>query len=98
MRILQRVALTLVIIGAINWGLIGFFNFDLVATLFDGQNSVLSRIIYSLVGLSGLVCLTLLFQQWDDDESYSRRNQSQLNYGTEFGEEDDFSSLKKDDD
>ena len=68
MKVLQRIALVLAIIGAINWGLIGFFNFDLVATLFGGQDSVISRIIYGLVGLSGLFCLTLLFEPWDEFE------------------------------
>jgi len=48
------IALILVIIGAINWGLIGFFQFDLVAAIFGGQNAVVSRIIYALVGLAGL--------------------------------------------
>lgn len=52
-------ALTLVIIGAINWGLIGFFKFDLVATIFGGMDSIISRIIYALVGLAGLYTLTL---------------------------------------
>ncbi|MEH7385110.1 DUF378 domain-containing protein [Bacillus sp. JJ1521] len=59
---LQRFALALVIIGAINWGLIGFFRFDLVASIFGGQDSFLSRIIYGLVGLSGLYSLSLLFK------------------------------------
>ncbi|OEH94033.1 DUF378 domain-containing protein [Bacillus solimangrovi] len=59
---LQRTALTLVIIGAINWGLIGFFRFDLVAAIFGGQTSGLARIIYGLVGISGLYSLTLLFK------------------------------------
>jgi uncharacterized protein len=59
---LQRFALALVIIGAINWGLIGFFQFDLVAAIFGGQDAVLARIVYGLVGLSGLYCLTLLFK------------------------------------
>lgn len=54
MKILYNTALTLVIIGALNWLLIGLFKFDLVATLF-GNMSVLSRIVYSLVGVSGLV-------------------------------------------
>lgn len=49
----------LVIIGAINWGLIGFFQFDLVAAIFGGQGAVVSRIIYALVGLAGLWCLML---------------------------------------
>ena len=53
MKVLYYIALTLVIIGAINWLLIGLFNFDLVATIF-GAMSVMSRIIYVLVGISGL--------------------------------------------
>ncbi|MCZ0704250.1 uncharacterized membrane protein YuzA (DUF378 family) [Natronobacillus azotifigens] len=61
---LNRTALTLIIIGAINWGLIGFFQFDLVATVFGGgdQSAMFARIIYILVGISGLVCLSLLFK------------------------------------
>jgi uncharacterized membrane protein YuzA (DUF378 family) len=62
MNALQRIALLLTIIGAINWGLIGFFQFDLVAAIFGGQDSVLSRIIYGLVGIAGLINLALLFK------------------------------------
>jgi len=57
---MQRLALVLVLIGAINWGLIGFFGFNLVDSLF-GTLSPISRLIYALVGLSGLYCLSLLF-------------------------------------
>ena len=57
---MDTLALILVIIGAINWGLIGLFSFDLVASLFGGQTSMLSRIIYSLVGLAGVYSLTFL--------------------------------------
>ena len=60
MKILDKIALVLIIIGAINWGLIGFFKFDLVATIF-GEMSTLSRIIYALVGISGLWGIKLLF-------------------------------------
>lgn len=60
----DKTALTLVIIGAINWLLIGLFQFDLVAAIFGGQTSAFSRIIYSLVGLAGLWCITLLFKRW----------------------------------
>lgn len=56
-------ALLLVIIGALNWGLIGLFKFDLVATLFGGQTSILSRIIYSLVGLGGIYAISFLFKE-----------------------------------
>ena len=59
MKALDKIALALIIIGAINWGLIGFFKFDLVATIF-GEMSVLSRIIYALVGISGLWGIKLL--------------------------------------
>ncbi|KOO48522.1 DUF378 domain-containing protein [Priestia koreensis] len=59
---IQRAALVLTIIGAINWGLIGFFQFDLVAAIFGGQSAALSRIIYGLVGIAGLVNLGLLFK------------------------------------
>ena len=53
------IALTLVIIGAINWGLIGFFQFDLVSTLFGGASFWLTRIIFALVGIAGLYTLSL---------------------------------------
>lgn len=55
MKGLHWTALVLVIIGAINWGLVGLFQFDLVAALFGGQAAPLSRIVYSLVGLAGLI-------------------------------------------
>ena len=58
MKTLYNIALTLVIVGALNWLLIGLFKFDLVATLF-GTMSVLSRLVYSLVGLNGLISIGL---------------------------------------
>ena len=64
MKIIDKTALALIIIGAINWGLIGLFSFDVVATLF-GDMSILSRIVYSLVGISGLWGLKLLFVDHD---------------------------------
>lgn len=60
---MDRLALLLVIVGALNWGLIGLFRFDLVASLFGGQASLLSRIVYSLVGLAGVYCISLLFRE-----------------------------------
>ncbi len=57
---MDTLALILVIIGALNWGLVGLFRFDLVAALFGGQTALLSRIIYSLVGLAGLYAITFL--------------------------------------
>ncbi|KUP05329.1 membrane protein [Bacillus coahuilensis m2-6] len=62
MSAIQRIALVLTIVGAINWGLIGFFQFDLVASLFGGQDGPLARIIYGLVGIAGLINLGLLFK------------------------------------
>ena len=60
MKVVDKIALVLIIIGALNWGLIGLFNFDLVATIF-GDMTVISRIVYGLVGLSGLWGIKLLF-------------------------------------
>ena len=59
---MDTLTLILAIIGCANWGLVGLFQFDLVAWLFGGQASLLSRIIYTLVGLAGLWCITLLFR------------------------------------
>lgn len=66
----DKTALTLVIIGALNWLLIGLFKFDLVTAIFGGTTdapSMFSRIIFSLVGLAGLWCITLLFKKWHPD-------------------------------
>ncbi len=60
MKTLQIIALTLVIIGALNWGLIGLFNFDLVATIFGGANALGSKIVYILVGICGLISIKTL--------------------------------------
>lgn len=60
---LDRICLILSIIGGLNWGSIGLFRFDLVAWLCGGQSSVLSRIVYVVVGLSALWCISLLFRE-----------------------------------
>ena len=60
---MDNTALILVIIGALNWGSIGLFGVDLVATVFGGQASIISRIIYTLVALGGLWSITLLFKE-----------------------------------
>ena len=60
---LDKTALTLLIIGGINWGSVGLFRFDIVAWIFGGSASVLSRIIYTIVGLSALWCISLLFRE-----------------------------------
>ena len=67
--VLDRIALILVIIGALNWGLIGLFGLDLVAFFGGGQMAVISRIIYSLVGLAGLWCVSLLFRERQPEEA-----------------------------
>lgn len=58
---LNKIALILTIIGAVNWGSIGLFKLDLVALLLGGQYSIASRIVFTLVGIAGLWCITLLF-------------------------------------
>lgn len=65
---MDTLALILSIIGSLNWGLVGIFRFDLVAWLFGGQSAVVSRIIYTLVGLSGLWCITFLFRRFKSQE------------------------------
>lgn len=56
------IALILAIIGGLNWGSIGLFQFDIVAWIFGGQDSVISRIIYTLVGIAAIWCISLLFK------------------------------------
>ena len=68
MRTLQSIALTLTIIGAINWLLVGAFEFDLVATIFGGTTSMLARIVYILVGVSGLISIKTLVDLIDDEK------------------------------
>jgi uncharacterized membrane protein YuzA (DUF378 family) len=63
MHVLQKIALVIVIIGALNWGLIGIFNFNLVAFIFDSISTVVSRIIYAIVGISGIICISCLFNR-----------------------------------
>ena len=60
---MDATALVLAIIGAINWGIIGIFQFDVVAWIFRGQTGGFSRVIYTLVGLAGLWCISLLFRK-----------------------------------
>lgn len=94
MSLLSRIALALVIVGALNWGLIGFFEFDLVASIFGGQTSAFARVVYALVGLSGIACIPLLFAQEDEESSTSTsngnsQNYRNLSYETEFAEEEE---------
>ena len=62
MRIMDRIALILTIIGALNWGSIGLFQFDLVAWISGGMDTLMARIIYTVVGLAGVWCISLLFR------------------------------------
>ncbi len=63
--ILDRIALILVIIGALNWGSIGIFQYDIVAGIFGGQTAIIARIVYSLVAIAGIWCISLLFRERD---------------------------------
>ena len=63
---LDRIALILTIVGALNWGTIGLFQFDMVAFLFGGQDNIIARIIYSLVALGGVWCISLLFRDREE--------------------------------
>ena len=69
---MDATALVLAIIGAINWGIIGIFQFDLVAWMFGGQTGGFSRVIYTLVGLAGLWCISLLLRK----SSLTQRDES----------------------
>lgn len=92
MGTLKRIGLSLAIIGAINWGLIGLFQFDLVATLFGGQSAFLSRVIYALVGIGGLISLSVLLSRFEEEDVTTSRHadMGRLSYGAaEFAEEDD---------
>jgi len=63
MEMLNKTALLLVIVGALNWGLVGLFQFDLVAWLFGGQSALISRIVYTIISIAGVWCVSLLFSE-----------------------------------
>lgn len=65
--LMDKIMLTLAIIGALNWGSIGIFKFDLVAWLCGGQTSTLSRVIFTLVGIAGIWCISLLFRNREEE-------------------------------
>ncbi|MBQ2698002.1 MAG: DUF378 domain-containing protein [Clostridia bacterium] len=69
---MDQLALALTIVGAINWGSIGIFGFDIVAWLFGGQMTALSRIIFTLVGLAGVWCISLFFRNTEMVESRNK--------------------------
>lgn len=62
MTLVKNLALALVIIGAINWGLIGFFKYDLVSSIFGGQFAIVSRVIFSIVGIAGIYAILFFFR------------------------------------
>ena len=68
---LDKIALTLLIIGGLNWGSIGIFQFDLVAWICGGQTGVISRIIYIVVALAAIWCISLLFHDTSTSEAVS---------------------------
>ena len=61
MEALQKTALFLTIIGALNWGLVGLFEFDLVASIFGGSTNIVSRVIYAIIAIAGIINIGLLF-------------------------------------
>ena len=63
---LDKISLVLTIVGALNWGAIGLFKFDVVAWIFGGQDSVGARIVYTIVALAGIWCISLLFRSDED--------------------------------
>lgn len=67
---LDKICLVLTIIGALNWGSIGLFQFDIVAALFGGSASLISRIIYTVIALAGIWCISLLFRHEDSKDTY----------------------------
>ncbi|GIO25005.1 DUF378 domain-containing protein [Oceanobacillus sp. J11TS1] len=85
MKTLHAIAVTLLVIGGINWGLIGFFQFDLVSAIFGGQTAILSRIIYGLVGISAIYYLTTLFS--GVGETMQDTDDLPANLRAEFGED-----------
>ncbi|WP_294551314.1 DUF378 domain-containing protein [uncultured Pseudoflavonifractor sp.] len=65
--IIDKIALILAIVGGLNWGSIGIFGFDLVAFAFGGSDSAVSRVIYTVIGLAAVWCISLLFRDRDSD-------------------------------
>ena len=72
---LDKIALAILIIGGLNWGSVGIFQFDLVAFIFGGQSGIVSRIIYILVGLAAVWCVTLLFRDSHDTIMSDRKHE-----------------------
>ncbi len=67
METLKKICLVLIIIGAINWAFVGLFELDLVASIFGGSDAMLARIIYIIIGIAGLIDISILFDHLDHD-------------------------------
>lgn len=67
--LMDRIALIIAVIGALNWGSIGLFRFDIVAWLFGGQDALISRIVYTVVALAGIWCISLIFRARESFEA-----------------------------
>ena len=65
----DKLTLILLIVGGLNWGSIGLFGFDIVAWLFGGQDALLSRVVYTVVALAGIWCISLLFRERDAEDT-----------------------------
>ena len=65
METIKKIALVLVIVGALNWALVGLFELDLVATIFGSAENMIARIVYILIGICGLICIPILFDDLD---------------------------------
>jgi uncharacterized membrane protein YuzA (DUF378 family) len=70
MAVIDKIALTLIVIGALNWGLVGLFQFDAVAWIGGGAAGIFSRIIYTLVAVAGLWCISLIFRPSPAESTY----------------------------
>ena len=75
---LDKISLALTIVGAVNWGLVGLFQFDLVSWLFGGQGAIISRIIYTVIALAGIWCISLLFHDTEADASHGENNNNMV--------------------
>jgi len=66
-NMLDKICLILAIIGSLNWGSVGLFQFDIVAWIFGGSDALMSRIIYTVIALSGIWCISMLFREKDEE-------------------------------
>ncbi len=76
--LMDRIALIISIIGCLNWGLIGIFKFDLISWIFGSQGAPLSRVIYTVVALAGLWCVSLLFRPREQEVPVTGENRSNV--------------------